>query len=104
MRITGAAPFTATAHPMRRAGDVAPAARAGAALIPLTPVSRTAAPTSGMARPDPSFVAQLIATAEQDPQTRVLRRAPLADVDAAYRAANQNQTALPMGIVTRRSA
>ena len=35
-------------------------------------------------RPDPTFVAQLIATAEQAPQTRSLRRASLADAQTAY--------------------
>jgi hypothetical protein len=104
MRIAGISSFSATVHPMRRAGDSAPTERVDVALVPVTPVPRTAAPTSTVSRPDPSFVAQLIATAEQDPQTRVLRRAAVADVDAAYRAGNQNQTAVPMGIVTRRSA
>ena len=89
---------------MRRVGDIAPSAAASTALVAVAPVTRTTAPTSGAARPDPSFVAQLIATAEQDPQTRVLRRAPVADVDAVYRAANQNRTAMPTGSVTRRSA
>jgi hypothetical protein len=37
-------------------------------------------------RPDPSFVAQLIATAEQLPQTRKLCRAAPADAMSAYRA------------------
>jgi hypothetical protein len=35
-------------------------------------------------RPDPTFVAQLIATADRAPQTRVLRRASLADAQTAY--------------------
>ena len=35
-------------------------------------------------RPDPSFLAQLIATADQAPQTRSLRRASLADAQSAY--------------------
>jgi hypothetical protein len=35
-------------------------------------------------RPDPTFVAQLIATADQAPQTRSLRRASLADAQTAY--------------------
>ena len=37
-------------------------------------------------RPDPSFVTQLIATAEHMPQTRGLRRATAADAQTAYRA------------------
>ena len=38
----------------------------------------------GAPRPDPTFLAQLIATAEQAPQTRSLRRASLADAQTAY--------------------
>jgi hypothetical protein len=34
--------------------------------------------------PDPTFVAQLIATADRAPQTRGLRRASLADAQTAY--------------------
>jgi hypothetical protein len=37
-------------------------------------------------RPDPTFVAQLIATADGAPQTCCLRRASLADAQIAYRA------------------
>jgi hypothetical protein len=39
---------------------------------------------NGLHRPDPSFVTQLIATAEQVPQTRTLRRAAPADALSAY--------------------
>jgi hypothetical protein len=39
-------------------------------------------------RPDPTFLAQLIATADQAPQTRGLRRASPADAQTAY-GANQ---------------
>ena len=35
-------------------------------------------------RPDPSFVTQLIATAEHEPQPRMLRRAAPADATSAY--------------------
>jgi hypothetical protein len=41
-------------------------------------------------RPDPTFLAQLIATADQAPQTRGLRRASLADAQTAY-GASQTQ-------------
>ncbi|WKA29176.1 hypothetical protein [Bradyrhizobium roseum] len=53
-----------------------------AALVPVTEAvhwSPRPAP-----RPDPTFVAQLIATADQAPQTRRLRRASLADAQTAY--------------------
>ncbi len=53
------------------------------ALVPLsTRVDRE--PAGLRARPDPSFVTQLIATAEQAPQTRNLRRGSYADAQAAY--------------------
>jgi hypothetical protein len=53
------------------------------ALVPLaTPAEQ--ASTAPLPRPDPSFVAQLIATAEHAPQTRPLRRGSYADAQAAY--------------------
>jgi hypothetical protein len=56
---------------------------ASVALVPVTQSvhwsQRAAAP-----RPDPTFLAQLIATADQAPQTRGLRRASLADAQTAY--------------------
>ena len=59
----------------------------------VTPVSTELVPIAGrtrwlpkiaLTRPDPSFVTQLIATAEQAPQTCVLRRGSCADALAAY--------------------
>ncbi|MGJ5175372.1 hypothetical protein ACQR16_04305 [Bradyrhizobium oligotrophicum] len=44
------------------------------------------------ARPDAGFVTHLIATAEQLPQTRTLRRAAPADVHSAYAARLQPST------------
>jgi len=59
-------------------------------------------PAYTLSRPDPFFLTQLIATAEQSPQTRALRRAEVSDVEAAYRAvANQNAA---IAGVTRRMA
>ena len=54
--------------------------------VALVPLARelTWAPKLPLPRPDPSFVTQLIATAEQEPQTRVLRRASPADALSAY--------------------
>ncbi len=52
-------------------------------LVPVTP-SVQFLPRLVLPRPDPSFVAQLIATAEQAPQTRSQRRATYADAQAAY--------------------
>jgi hypothetical protein len=54
-----------------------------AELVPVTQ-SVTWSPPRRTPRPDPTFVAQLIATADQAPQTRSLRRASLADAQTAY--------------------
>jgi hypothetical protein len=55
------------------------------ALVPLTQ-ELTWARKLPLPRPDPSFVTQLIATAEQVPQTRILRRGTSADALSAYSA------------------
>ena len=56
----------------------------GAALVPVTQTT-SHSPRLVVVRPNASFVTQLIATAEQLPQTRPLRRAAPADVLSAYR-------------------
>ncbi len=59
------------------------------ALVPVAqpaPWTRTASPR--LTRPDSIFITHLIATAEQVPQTRNLRRATAADAQTAY-GANQ---------------
>lgn len=56
-----------------------------AAMVPVEPALHYA-PRLVVTRPDASFVTQLIATAEQLPQTRHLRRAAPADALSAYRA------------------
>ena len=52
----------------------------------LVPIARQLRwlPKTALTRPDPSFVTQLIATAEQAPQSRFLRRGSCADAQAAY--------------------
>ena len=55
------------------------------ALVPLTQAAYRV-PQFAVIRPDASFVTQLIATAEQLPQTRHLQRAAPADALSAYRA------------------
>jgi hypothetical protein len=55
---------------------------AGTELVPVAEPVRWSARAAP--RPDPTFVAQLIATADQAPQTRHLRRASLADAQTAY--------------------
>lgn len=93
-----------TSHPMRRAGDITigpvpdAAPVAASAVVQTEPPLRSAPASSRVARPDAPFLAQLIATAEQDPQTRALRRADVGVVDAAYRAAGAPVT----GSLTRR--
>jgi hypothetical protein len=60
--------------------DVEPAC---VALVPLTP-SVQYLPKLPLPRPDPTFVTHLIASAEQVPQTRTLRRATSEDAQLAY--------------------
>jgi hypothetical protein len=94
-----------TAPMMRRAGDIAVTPTPGTALVPLTPAAKAEPASLHLNRPDPSFVTHLIATAEQSPQTRILRRAATADVEAAYRSvANQNETIYVAGLRMRRTA
>jgi hypothetical protein len=56
------------------------------ACVDLVPVTASAhwLPKRPLNRPDPGFVTQLIATAEQAPQTRSLRRGSPADAQIAY--------------------
>lgn len=65
------------------------------ALVPIVKEPRLA-PKMPLPRPDPSFVTQLIATAEQMPQTRMLRRATSADALLAY-SAHRHQPGDPGG-------
>jgi hypothetical protein len=96
---------TTDAQETRGAGD-APAKAASVALVPIVATPRRLAPVAqSLTRPDPSFVAHLIAMAEMSPQTRLLRRAAPEDVQAAYRSvANQNHTMTPPGIRMRQTA
>lgn len=55
------------------------------ACVELAPVTQLAwTPRAATSRPDPTFLVQLIATADQAPQTRSLRRASPADAQIAY--------------------
>ncbi len=83
-----------TAPMMRRAGDVPAAKAASVALVPIERAAQAEPTSMRLNRPDPSFVTHLIAMAQNIPQTRILRRAATADVEAAYRSvANQNEMA-----------
>jgi hypothetical protein len=94
-----------TAPMMRRAGDIAVTPTPSNALATLMPAARTEPASLHLNRPDPSFVTHLIAMAEQAPQTRVLRRAATADVEAAYRSvANQNEATYGTGLRMRLTA
>lgn len=57
----------------------------GMALVPLAPPIRLMR-TGRITRPDSTFVAHLIATADHAPQTRNLRRAAPSDAHSAYTA------------------
>jgi hypothetical protein len=100
MRIVGTSRISQSSPPLRRDGGTAPTV--SDALVEVTPLRRTAPPAYSLSRPDPFFITQLLATAEQSPQTRALRRADVSDVEAAYRAV-ANQNAAVTGI-TRRMA
>ena len=79
-------------------GDFEEVAPPSVALVPVEP-SLYRARKFSRPRPDPSFLTQLIATAEQLPQTRNLRRAAPADASSAYRA---GQRSMPdAGLQTR---
>ena len=70
------------------------------ACVELVPVTQKVdwSPKRATARPDPTFVAHLIATADHAPQTRSLRRGSLADAQTAYGASVQERRS-----VTRRT-
>ena len=96
---------TIGAHDAQNVSE-APAKVASVALVPVIATPRRLAPVvQGLVRPDPSFVTHLIAMAELSPQTRLLRRAAVEDVQAAYRSvANQNRTVTPPGVRMRQIA
>jgi hypothetical protein len=71
--------------PARQAPEPAPEAPAGRSLIALAPAAPLGEPISQYRQQAP-FLAQLIATREQLPQTRERRRAEPEEAIAAYRA------------------
>jgi hypothetical protein len=76
------------------------------ALVPLdAALARPARSDHGLNRPDPRFVAHMIAMAENSPQTRQLRRATPAVAQAAYGSSGTRKAAhAPLGSRTRRLA
>ena len=105
MAIAEVSRVTPDARAAQKACD-APGKAASVALVPVVASPRRPAPVAqGLARPDPSFVTHLIAMAESSPQTRLLRRAAPADVQAAYRSvADQNRTVTRPGVRMRQIA
>ncbi|PWT88616.1 MAG: hypothetical protein C5B56_08430 [Proteobacteria bacterium] len=74
----------------------------GRALVPtIPPASASASTDNSLSRPRGPFLAQLIATDLQMPQTRTRRRAEAVDASACYAAAATMP--VPTGIVLRRS-
>ena len=73
----------------------APAGLSDNALVPVaTMARRTALADQNRSLSGAPFLTHLIATAEQIPQTRTLRRATPAEAQAAYRSAPQNAAAV----------
>ncbi|HYI26365.1 MAG TPA: hypothetical protein VD863_00805 [Bradyrhizobium sp.] len=71
-------------------GGIADARPPCVALVPVAqPTEWTARGNQPASRPASTFVAQLLATAEQAPQTRGLRRGTAADAQTAYEANRQ---------------
>jgi hypothetical protein len=73
-------------------------------LVPIAATLRWESANPCVPRPDPCFLTQLIATAEQAPQTRTLRRATLADAEAAYRSVTDHNHATTAGIRTQQTS
>ena len=101
MRIVGTSRISPVTPPSRRDRPAMPAI--SAEMVAVAPPLRSAPVGYSLSRPDPFFITQLIATAEQSPQTRNLRRADVSDVEAAYRAVANRNEAIP-SLLGRRSA
>lgn len=88
-------------RPEEAAGDgvLADAKPPCVALVPMVTSAQWSRAHIPLPRPDPIFVTHLIATAEQVPQTRSMRRGTPADAQTAY-GANRHHT-LGAGIRTR---
>ncbi len=87
-------------RPERTGGDGGEEKPACVALVPVVPtIQWSRVPHQPLSRAD--FVAQLIATAEQIPQTRCLRRGSPADAKAAYAAGSHEGPPPVAGVRTR---
>src|SRR5262249_12446167 len=72
-------------QPEQTADGASDARPASVELVPVCEPARQARPLGPLSLPDATFLAHLIATVAQVPQTRQLRRAAQADALAAYR-------------------
>ena len=73
------------------------------ALVPVTATAQWShGPIRPLPRPNSIFVTHLIATVEQAPQTRSLRRATASDANAAYTA--NRQRVIGAGLKARQTA
>jgi hypothetical protein len=99
-RVALSAPYA-----MREIGAApAPAVASDNALVPVSAMAPRSA-LAGQSRllSEAPFLTHLIATAEQIPQTRTLRRATPAEAQAAYRSTPQNAVAVT-GVRVRQKA
>ena len=71
-------------------GEVLDNASACVELVPVTQAVHWS-PKRAVTRPDPTFLTHLIATADQAPQTRSMRRASAADAQTAYGASQSRR-------------
>lgn len=78
--------MSSTDRPEPAADDGVETTPACVALVPVIPSAQWSRGPARRWRPNSIFVTQLIATAEQAPQTRGLWRATLADAQSAYHA------------------
>jgi hypothetical protein len=94
-----------TSEQMESAADGADAKAPCVALVPVVASAQwPRVPDHQLSRADPGFVTHLIATAEHVPQTRVLRRATLADAQAAYRSVTDHNHAAATGLRTQQTS
>jgi hypothetical protein len=90
---------------MENAPDSADARPPCFALVPVVASAQWShLPNQQLSRADSSFVTHLIATAEHVPQTCSLRRATLADAQAAYRSVTDHNHPTTTGLWTRQSS
>ncbi len=80
-------------------GAATEAKPASVALVPMVETAHWSMPSHALTPPNAIFVTHLIATKEQAPQTRSLRRAALCDADSAYKANQQRNE--PAGLRAR---